>query len=53
MAATFRATIRLSGKTATGIPVPAKVVASLDGGKRPPVRATINGYPFATVGPPD
>jgi len=49
VAETFRATIRLSGKTATGIPVPPEVVASLGGGKRPPVRATINGYTFRTT----
>ncbi|CAN5705714.1 MAG: DUF1905 domain-containing protein [Rubrobacter sp.] len=40
----FRAEVRLSGKTATGIPVPAEVVESLGRGKRPPVRVTINGH---------
>ncbi len=48
----FRATIELSGKTATGIPVPAQVVASLGSGKRPRVRVTINGYTYpSTVAP--
>ena len=42
----FRAIIQLSGKTATGIPVPAEVVASLGPSKRPPVRVTINGYTY-------
>lgn len=48
----FRATIRLGGKTATGIPVPAEVVAALGRGKRPPVRVTINGHTYrSTVAP--
>jgi hypothetical protein len=42
----FRATLQQSGKTATGIEVPAKVVEALGAGKRPPVRATINGYTY-------
>lgn len=37
----FRAVIRLSGKTATGISVPPNVVEKLGSGKRPAVRATI------------
>lgn len=40
--ATFRAEIRLSGRTSTGIPVPAEVVEELGAGKRPPVRVTID-----------
>lgn len=40
----FRATIALNGKTATGIEVPADVVAALGQGKRPKVTVTINGY---------
>jgi len=36
-----RAGVRLSGKTATGIPDPAETVESLGSGKRPPVRVTI------------
>jgi hypothetical protein len=42
----FRATIQLAGKTATGIRVPAEVVASLGPSKRPPVRVTINGHTY-------
>lgn len=39
----FRATIRLAGKTATGIEVPAEVVASLGASKKPAVTVTLNG----------
>ena len=39
----FRAIVRLHGTTATGIRVPAAVVAALGPGKRPPLRVTING----------
>ncbi len=47
----FHATIELSGKTATGIEVPADVLAALGPGKRPSVRVTINGYSYpSTVG---
>jgi hypothetical protein len=44
----FRATVELNGKTATGIEVPAEVVAALGKGKRPPVTATVNGYSYRT-----
>lgn len=44
----FRSTIQLNGKTATGIPVPTEVVEELGGGKRPKVRATVNGYEYRT-----
>jgi hypothetical protein len=44
----FRATVELNGKTATGIEVPAEVVAGLGQGKRPPVTATVNGYTYRT-----
>jgi len=44
----FRATILQTGKTAAGIEVPAKVVAALGSSKRPPVRATINGFTYRT-----
>ena len=48
----FHSSIRLSGKTATGIPVPAEVVESLASGKRPSVRVTLNGYTYrSTVAP--
>jgi hypothetical protein len=47
----FHATIELNGKTATGIEVPADVMAALGPGKRPGVRVTINGYSYpSTVG---
>ena len=39
---TFRAQVRLSGRTSTGIPVPAEVVEELGAGRRPPVRVTID-----------
>ncbi len=42
----FHSIIRLNGKTATGIPVPADVVASLGSGKRPKVRVTLNNYTY-------
>lgn len=45
----FRATIRLGGKTATGIPVPAEVVESLGTNKRPPVNVTVNGYTYRST----
>lgn len=48
----FRTTLQLGGKTATGISVPAEIVAGLGTGKRPPVRVTINGHTYrSTVAP--
>ncbi len=48
----FRAIVQLSGKTATGIQVPAEVVAHLGSSRRPPVRVTINGHTYrSTVAP--
>ena len=44
----FRTKILQSGKTAAGVEVPAKVVAALGSSKRPPVRATINGFTYRT-----
>lgn len=44
----FRTKILQSGKTAAGIEVPEKVVAALGSSKRPPVRATINGFTYRT-----
>lgn len=46
---TFRATLQLEGKTATGIQVPADIVAALGPTKRPPVRVTINGYTYRST----
>lgn len=45
----FRATVRLEGKTATGIEVPPKVVAALGPTQRPPVNVTINGYTYRST----
>ena len=42
----FRTTIEQSGKTATGIRIPAEVVEALGSGKRPPVTVTINGFTY-------
>jgi len=48
----FRAVIQQEGKTATGIRVPPEVVTSLGAGKRPAVRATVNGYTYrSTIAP--
>ncbi len=50
----FRATLELAGRTATGFPVPAEVVAGLGSGKRPAVRVTIGHHTYrssvATMG---
>ena len=40
----FRTLILLNGKTATGVQVPAEVVAALGSSKKPAVRVTLNGY---------
>lgn len=42
----FRSIVRLDGKTATGISVPAEIVAALGSSKKPAVRVTINGYSY-------
>jgi len=42
----FRATIKQSGRTATGIEVPPEVVACLGSSKRPAVQVTLNGYGY-------
>jgi bifunctional DNA-binding transcriptional regulator/antitoxin component of YhaV-PrlF toxin-antitoxin module len=42
----FHAVVELNGKTATGIPVPEQIVTGLEGGKRPKVRVTINGFSY-------
>ena len=48
----FRTTVELSGKTATGLPVPDDVVAAMDRGARFPVVVTINGFSYrSTVTP--
>ncbi len=45
----FRATIRLNGKTATGISVPPEIVTALGSGKRPAVSVTLNDYTYRTT----
>lgn len=45
----FNTTILLSGRTTTGIGVPEDIVTSLNAGKRPPIRATVNGYTYRTT----
>ncbi len=42
----FTTTILRGGKTATGIEVPAEIVAALGAGKHPPVRVTFKGYSY-------
>jgi hypothetical protein len=46
---TFRATIELGGKTATGLQVPDAVVRALGPGKRPAVRVTIGRHTYRTT----
>ena len=45
----FESTVELGGKTATGIPVPDEVVASLGDSRRPAVSVTVNGYTYRTT----
>ena len=45
----FESRVELGGKTATGIPIPDEVVASLGESKRPAVTITINGYTYRTT----
>ena len=48
--ATFRSTVELGGKTATGFDVPAEVLTELGARtKRPPVRVTINGHTYRST----
>jgi hypothetical protein len=48
----FTATLRLHGKTATGIEVPEEVVLGLGPSKRPAVVVTINGFSYrSTIAP--
>jgi len=42
----FHAVVGLHGQTATGIEVPAEVVAGLGTSRRPAVRVTLNGYVY-------
>jgi len=45
----FRGSIELAGKTATGIEVPAAVVAKLGSSKKPAVRVTIKRYTYRST----
>jgi hypothetical protein len=45
----FQATVELSGKTATGIEVPERVVGALGESKRPAVTVTIKGYSYRST----
>jgi hypothetical protein len=45
----FTAVLELGGKTATGIEIPEEVITSLQGGRRPALRATLNGYTYRTT----
>ena len=43
----FQADVQLSGKTATGIEIPAEVIDALGAGHKPAVRVTMNGYTYS------
>lgn len=45
----FRTVIESNGKTATGIRVPAEVVAALGTSRKPPVRVTIAGHTYRST----
>src|ERR1700757_1389697 len=45
----FRAIVELNGKTATGIEVPADVVAALGQGQRPAVQVRIGAHSYRTT----
>ena len=45
----FSAQVELGGRTATGIEVPAEVIASLGAGQRPAVTVTIGTYTYRTT----
>jgi hypothetical protein len=45
----FRGTVLLGGKTATGIEVPAEVVEQLGSGKRPAVRVKIGAHTYRST----
>lgn len=46
---TFRTTVELGGKTATGFEVPAGVVEALGQGRRPAVRVTLGGHTYRST----
>ncbi|HUF06810.1 MAG TPA: YdeI/OmpD-associated family protein [Candidatus Binatia bacterium] len=45
----FHATVEHSGRTATGIHIPAEIVGALGSGKRPAVKVTINGFTYRST----
>ena len=45
----FTAVLELGGKTATGIEIPGEIIDSLHAGRRPALRATLNGYTYRTT----
>ena len=45
----FHTVIKQGDKTATGIEVPAEVVAALGSSRKPPVKVTINGYTYRST----
>ena len=45
----FHTIIKQGDKTATGIEVPAEVVAALGPSRKPPVKVTINGYTYRST----
>ncbi|MEP6684978.1 MAG: YdeI/OmpD-associated family protein [Parafilimonas sp.] len=47
--AKFKTTILTAGKTATGICIPDEIVESLNAGKKPPIKVTINGYTYRST----
>jgi uncharacterized protein YdeI (YjbR/CyaY-like superfamily) len=50
MAVTFTTTLlKAEGMNATGISVPAEVIAALGPKKRPPVKVTLNGYTYRST----
>jgi len=50
MSVTFKTVLfQAEGKNATGIRIPAEVIAELGAGKKPSVKVTINGYPYRST----
>ncbi len=47
--ATFKAPLKLNGKTATGIDVPEKVIDAMGAGKRPPIVVSFAGHSYRTT----
>lgn len=46
---TFHTTLLQTGKTTTGIEVPAEVIGKLAAGRQPLVRVTLNGYTYRSA----